>query len=183
MRPARRRLRLLALLAHVVCSVGWVGAVLAFIPLAVVAATGGGDDVVRSAHLAADLLVRIVIVPLALASLVTGVLSSLVSSWGLVRHYWVIVKLVLTTVATIVLLLQVEPIATAAASAVAPDGGLLPEGAGASMLVHAIGGVVVLLVVTALAVYKPRGTTRRVAGPVRSVRSGAVPGGDRFRSA
>jgi hypothetical protein len=181
MRSVRRTLRRPVLLAHVVCSVGWVGAVLAFVPLAVVAATGGEEELVRSAHLAADLLVRLVIVPLALASLVTGVVSSLVSTWGLVRHYWVIVKLVLTVVATVVLLLQVGPIATAAAAA---NAGSLPGGVGASMLVHAIGGISVLLVVTGLAVYKPRGTTRGAAASGRGSRSDAAgTGGDQLRSA
>lgn len=167
MSTAPRSVRKLALLAHVTCSVGWLGAVFAFVPLAVAAVNSSEDSTARGAYLAADLLVRFVIVPLALGSVVTGVLSSLVSAWGLVRHYWVITKLVLTVVATVVLLLQIEPIGTAANRSAAPGGGPLPEAAGFSMLVHAIGGVVVLLAVTALAVYKPRGTTRFAARPAR----------------
>jgi hypothetical protein len=167
MRSAQRNLRKLALLAHVTCSVGWLGAVFAFISLAVAAVNSSEDSTARGAYLAADLLVRFVIVPLALGSVVTGVLSSLVSAWGLVRHYWVIAKLVLTVVATVVLLLQIEPIGAAAHRSAAPDGGPLPEAAGLSMLVHAIGGAVVLLAVTALAVYKPRGAARFAARPAR----------------
>jgi uncharacterized membrane protein len=170
MRTAQRGVRKLVLLFHVTCSVGWFGAVLAFIPLAVAVVNSAEDDLARGAYLAADLLLRFVIVPLALASVVTGVLSSLVSARGLVRHYWVIAKLVLTVAATVVLLLQIEPIGAAAERTAAPEGGPLPEAAGLSMLVHAIGGVVVLLAVTALAVYKPRGTTRFAA---RSARGGS----------
>ncbi|WP_214405446.1 DUF2269 domain-containing protein [Pseudonocardia lacus] len=163
MRVARRGVRKLVLLTHVTSSVGWSGAVLAFVPLAAAAVGATGGDLARGAYLAADLLVRFVIVPLALAAVLTGVLSSLVSTWGLVRHYWVIAKLVLTVAATVVLLMQIEPIGAAAVRAGAP-GGPLPEAAGLSMLVHAIGGLVVLLAVTALAVYKPRGTTRFATG-------------------
>ncbi len=76
-------------------------------------------------------------------------------------------KLVLTVVATVVLLQQIEPIGAAANRSAAPGGGPLPEAAGLSMLVHAIGGAVVLLAVTALAVYKPRGTTRFATRPAR----------------
>ena len=167
MRTAQRSVRKLALLAHVTCSVGWLGAVFAFVPLAVAAVDSGEGSTARGAYLAADLLVRFVIVPLALGSVVTGVLSSLASPWGLVRHYWVITKLVLTVVATVVLLLQIEPIGAAADRSAAPGGGPLPQAAGLSMLVHVIGGVVVLLAVTALAVYKPRGTTRFAATTAR----------------
>jgi uncharacterized membrane protein len=170
MRTAQRSVRKLALLAHVLCSVGWLGAVFAFVPLAVAAVDATEDSTARGAYLAADLLVRFVIVPLALGAVVTGVLSSLVSGWGLVSHYWVISKLVLTVVATVVLLLQIEPIGAAANRSAAPGGGPLPEAAGLSMLVHAIGGVVVLLAVTALAIYKPRGATRFAARSARADR-------------
>jgi hypothetical protein len=163
MKEARRGLRKLVLLVHVTCSVGWLGSVFAFLVLALAALNGTDDVLGRGAYMAADLVLRFVIVPLAVVSVAGGVLSSLVSRWGLVRHYWVIVKLVLTTAATVVLLLQLEPIG-AAARAAGTTGAPRPEAAGMSMLVHAVGGIVVLLVVTALAVYKPRGTTASPAG-------------------
>jgi hypothetical protein len=158
---ARHGLRKPALLVHVTCSVGWLGAVLAFLALTLVALNSTDDARARAVYLAADVVVRFVIVPLALASVAGGVLSSLVSPWGLVRHYWVIAKLVLTVAATVVLLLEAAPIAAAATSA-------RPEVAGMSMLVHSVGGIVVLLAATVLAVYKPRGTTR-AARPRRAV--------------
>ena len=45
-----------------------------------------------------------VIVPLAIASLLTGVVQALATPWGLFRHYWVVIKLFLTVFATLVLL-------------------------------------------------------------------------------
>jgi hypothetical protein len=102
MSESRRGLRKLVLFVHVTCSVGWLGSVLAFLALALAALTSADEVLGRGAYVAADLVLRLVIVPLALASVAGGVLSSLVSRWGLVRHYWVIAKLVLTTVATVV---------------------------------------------------------------------------------
>jgi hypothetical protein len=61
-------------------------------------------------------------------------------------------------------LLQLEPIGAAARLAEA-SGTPRPGTAGMSMVVHAVGGIVVLLLATALAVYKPRGTTRFAARP------------------
>ncbi len=173
MNTARRGLRKLALLAHVTCSVGWLGAVLGFLPLVVAGLSSDDQNLARGAYMAADLLVRSAILPLALASVVTGVLSSLVSTWGLVRHHWVITKLVLTIIATAVLLLQIEPIG-AAAELAGTSTEPLPRAVGLSMLVHTIGGVVVLLVITAIAVYKPQGTTRFATRTTRRDRRRSV---------
>lgn len=154
--PAARKL---ALTAHVVTSVGWLGAVVAFLALTVTALAAEQSPAWRAAYPAMDLVTRHAIVPLALGSLLTGLLSSLGSTWGLLRHYWVTTKLGLVLVATAVLLLQIEPINRAAHVA----GRASPTDLRAStysMAAHAIGGLIVLITTTALAVYKPRGLTR-----------------------
>ncbi|WP_433505515.1 hypothetical protein ACQP04_02805 [Pseudonocardia halophobica] len=158
---------------HVLCSIGWVGAVAAFLALAVGAALSAG--VFRSAMLVAAMVVtQAVIVPLALASTVSGVASSLVSPWGLWRHYWVITKLALTLAATGVLLLQVQPIAalgsTHALAISSPGQPLVAEGhAGvASLLIHGTGGVVILIGIAILGIWKPRGELRRRTTNARS---------------
>ena len=154
--PAVRKL---ALTAHVVTSVGWLGAVVAFLALTVTALTASPSPAWRAAYPAMDLLTRHAIVPLAVGSLLTGLLSSLGSSWGLLRHYWVTTKLGLALAATAVLLLQIEPIGRAAdAAGSAGPTDLRP--ATSSMTVHATGGLIVLVTTTVLAVYKPRGLTR-----------------------
>ena len=155
------RLRKLALTAHVASSVGWLGAVAAFLALAVAGLTGRDAQTVQAAYLAMELITRFVVVPLAFASLLTGIVQSLGTPWGLFQHYWVLAKLLVTVLATAVLLLQVGPIgyaADAAAEAALP-GSELRE-ARTSLVAHAGGGLLVLLVPTALSVYKPRGVTR-----------------------
>ena len=106
------------------------------------------------------LTARFVIVPLAFASLLSGLIQSLGTPWGLFRHYWVLVKLLLTTFATIVLLAKMPLIGYAArrAAETTPSSADL-HAAGIQLAVHATGGLLVLLVITALSVYKPWGLT------------------------
>lgn len=154
-------LRKLALTAHVVCSVGWIGALASFLALAIAAVTRGDTEMVRGAYLAMDLTARFVILPLAFASLLTGVLQSLGTTWGLIRHYWVIVKLLLTMLAAGVLVAKLGLIAYAARLASEPVMARDDlRGVGLQLLVHAAGGLVVLLIAAVLSVYKPRGVTR-----------------------
>lgn len=154
MTPSLRRF---ALTAHVVSSVGWLGAVAAFLALAVAGLTSQDAQMVRVVYLAAEAITRFVIVPLALASLLTGLVQSLGTSWGLFRHYWVLFKLVLTVLAIAVLLLYTQTVSYFARVAAATDsaypGGLW------SYLLHSGGGLLVLLVTTTLSVYKPQGVT------------------------
>lgn len=118
MRPAVRKA---ALVAHVCTSVGWFGAVAAFLALAAIAWGSRDEAVVRAGYLAMEVTAWYAIVPLAVSSLATGLLSSLGTGWGLVRHWWVLVKLALTVAATVVLLVQLAPIGTLAAEAAGGD--------------------------------------------------------------
>lgn len=144
------------LTAHVVTSVGWLGSVIAYLVLDLAAVTSRNTDVSRAAFVAMELVVVSAVVPLALASVVIGVVNALGTAWGLFRHWWVVVKLLLTSVATVVLLLQVPGIRSMAEAARSgADPSELPGTLG-----HSIGGLIVLLLVTGLSTYKPRGVTR-----------------------
>lgn len=152
------RLRRLALTVHVACSVGSLGAVAAFLALAL--AGRSGATLADAAYPGMDLMARAVIVPLVFAALLTGIVQSLGTRWGLFRHWWVIAKLVLTSAAAVVLVLQLETIAflAAASSGAALDAG--PASMRMSPVLHAAGGLLVLLLPLALSIYKPRGLTR-----------------------
>jgi hypothetical protein len=100
-------------------------------------------------------------VPLCLASLLTGVIQSLGTPWGLFRHYWVVVKLSLTIVATLLLILHTQPVgylADTAAGMTALGDDLRPVRI--QLVADAGAALLVLLVTTALATFKPRGITR-----------------------
>lgn len=154
-------LRKLALTAHITSSVGWIGAVAAFLALAIAGLTSQNVQIVRAAYTAMELTARFVIVPLAFASLLSGLIQSLGTPWGLFRHYWVLVKLVLTIFATIVLLKKMPLIGYAARRATeTPLSSADLRAGGIPLAVHAAGGIMVLLVATILSVYKPWGLTR-----------------------
>lgn len=150
-----------ALTAHVVTSVGWLGAAAAFLALALVAVGAEDPGTVRALYVAMDVMGFAVLVPLSLASFATGVLQSLGTSWGLLRHYWVIAKLGLSVVATAVLLAYTSTLTLLGDAARSPSLGddfLLPS---TSPVVHAAGGSLVLLLAAVLSVFKPKGLTRR----------------------
>lgn len=150
-----------ALTVHVACSVGWLGAVAAFLALAVAGLARQDALTVRAAYVAMDLTGWYVIVPLCAAALLTGIVQALGTSWGLFRHYWVVVKLLLTLFATLVLLVHMQPISEMAGAAA--RGPLAPgdlRGLRLQLVANAGAALLVLLVTTALSVVKPRGLTR-----------------------
>jgi len=154
------RVRKLALAVHITLSVGWIGAVAAYIALDVAAATGHEPQALRSAYLGMDHIARHVIVPLALASLLTGLIMSLGTSWGLIRHYWVVISFVLTLIAVGVLVAETRVIRSFADVAADPEASGADLRALGNTLPHSIGGTLVLLVVLVLNIYKPQGMTR-----------------------
>jgi hypothetical protein len=156
------RLRKLALTAHVTSSVGWLGAVASVLALAVAGMTSDDAETVRAAYLAMQLTAWVVLVPLAVASLLTGLVQSLGTKWGLFRHYWVLAKLLITVVSTIVLLLYTQTLGSLAgvAAATTLSSGDLAVLRTPSVVLHAGAALLLLIVATTLAVYKPPGLTR-----------------------
>lgn len=150
-------LRKAALATHLAVSLGWIGAIVAYLVLGVSAVTSQDVQTVRAAWRAMELIGWFAIVPLALGSLLTGLIMALGTQWGLFRHYWVLFSLVLTVLATVVLLLHMPDVSRLADVAQQTEGAALAELGGD--LLHPGLGLVVLLVITALNVYKPRGLT------------------------
>lgn len=158
------RLRRFALTAHISASVGWLGALGAFLVLAVVGLTGRDIQLVRAAYLTMEPVTWYALVPLSIASLITGIVQALGTTWGLVRHYWVLFKLALNVLAITVLLLYTRTVGYLA-SAATDDGLTAPDlrALGSSPLLHGAAALLLLLVATVLSVYKPRGTTSNAA--------------------
>jgi hypothetical protein len=167
--------RKFALTTHVSSSVGWFGAVAAFLSLAIIGLTSQNAQTVRAAYLSMELTTWAVIVPLSVAALLTGIVQSVGTTWGLFRHHWVVAKLGLTVLATIILLVHTQPIgrvAAVAAERMLTSADLrqlriqLVADAGAALFA--------LLVATTLSVFKPWGLTsygrRRDVSDIRSER-------------
>lgn len=153
------RVRKAALAVHLTVSVGWVGAAGAYVALAVAAARSDDAELTRGAWSAMELIGWYVLVPAAIATVFTGVLLALGTRWGLLRHYWVLVSLGLTVAATAVLLLHMPDVSALQARASRASASEL-ETLG-SDLGHSTLGLLLLLVILVLNVYKPRGWTRR----------------------
>jgi hypothetical protein len=158
-------IRKLSITAHVTFSVGWLGAVAAFLVLSIAGLTSHDAEVVRGAYLSMDLISRFVIIPMCFAALATGLLQALGTPWGLFRYYWVVLKFGLAIFATFALLVHQFVAMAEAAKRV--------SGAAAETLFSADLGplktelvrapslaILLLLVVTTLGVYKPWGLTR-----------------------
>jgi len=154
MSPAVRKF---ALTVHLTTSIGWIGAAAAYLVLGIVATTSQDLQTVRGVWIAMELVGWFVIVPLAVGALLSGVLISLGTPWGLFRHYWVLISLALTVFSTIILVLHMPDVTSLANVARTADQGELSHLGGD--LFHAGLGLLVLLVITVLNVYKPRGVT------------------------
>jgi hypothetical protein len=155
MKPGWRKFMLAV---HLAFSVGWVGAVIAYLALGLTAVTTEDDHTIQAVWTAMEIVGWYVIVPLAIASLVTGVVMALGTKWGLFRHYWVVISFVLTVFATTVLLIHMPTVTVTAEAAQHSEGAALDALGGD--LEHPAIGLVILLVVQVLNIYKPPGLTR-----------------------
>ena len=153
--------RKFGLTVHVSSSVGWFGSVGAFLALAISGLTSQDTQVVTAVYLAMNLIGWSVIVPLSLAALLTGVVQSLGTPWGLFRNYWVVIKLLISVFATILLLFHMQPVghlARVVAATTLASGEL--AGLRIQLVADAGAALVALLVAATLSVYKPRGLTK-----------------------
>lgn len=141
------RLRKVVLTAHISSSVGWLGATAGFLALAITSLTGQDAQIIRAAYLGMDWIGWFILVPLSVASLLTGLVQALGTAWGLFRHYWVLAKLLINVVATIVLLLFMRNLGSGY------------YGRSAAPVLHAGVALLLLLAATTLSVFKPQGVT------------------------
>ncbi len=152
-----RRTRQLLVFLHVAVSVGWMGAGAANVVLAMTAGYTSSVEIRRVCYHMIDRIDLFVVIPLAFAALLSGVVLSLVTPWGLARYWWVLVKLVLT-VAVIVYSTfglggWVEQSIEATTAGGAASGVAGPLAYGAAL------NVVAFLFMTWASVAKPWGTT------------------------
>jgi hypothetical protein len=170
--PIRKTL----LTVHVATSVGWLGAVAAYMVLNVPALTATDDRVARAAYLMMEPVLLYAVVPLAVLSFTSGVVQALLTPWGLFRHYWVLISLLATGFAFVVLILHIPAVSEMAEGASDPTADVAVLGGD---LVHSVGGALVLLLPLVLNIFKPRGLTPygwrvsqgRAGGPERPSRS------------
>jgi uncharacterized membrane protein len=155
----------LLLAAHIIVSVGWLGIVFAKLVLGLAAMTSGAPAVSDALYVSME-VVNVAFPPAAIGTLVTGVLLSLGTKWGLLRHYWVATKLALTVggiVTGIALVNRLIRQSISAPSGQAVDSGTMLGIASAptTLLISlSVAHVLMLGIATVVSVYKPWGKTR-----------------------
>ncbi|GIH11132.1 hypothetical protein Rhe02_91990 [Rhizocola hellebori] len=147
------RWRKALLTVHIVTSVGWLGISAVLLTLGVAGARGADPELVYPAM---GLIGTALLTPLVVVAWVFGLLSSLLTPWGVFKHWWVTVKLVATTILTVLVLFVLGPTLRLAATGAA----LGPE-AREQLLAAPIVQTVALIVITVLSTYKPWGRLSR----------------------
>jgi hypothetical protein len=177
-------LRKLTLIIHVSSSVGWLGAIGAFLAVAITGLTTRDSSLVRSAYQGMNSIGWFVLVPISFASLLSGLIQALGTPWGLFRHYWVIFKLLINVLANAVLLAYMVELSSTVSMLSRMDAGQLRS---SSPVLHASAALLLLLVAVVLSIYKPRGVTpygwrkqqeRRARARQRRSYERGVPNGD-----
>ncbi|QOV38554.1 DUF2269 domain-containing protein [Streptomyces ferrugineus] len=153
-RPARRA----ALVVHVVASASWLGLTVGLLALAITAGATGSAVTVEASVRAMKLFADWLLLPVAFLTLVSGLVLSLGTQWGLARHRWVYVKFWLTLATTAATAFALRPGLGTTVSAVAageplPDPGDLMMGPIVSLSAYVF--------MTVISVLKPWGLTRR----------------------
>ncbi|MFF4527501.1 DUF2269 domain-containing protein [Streptomyces bluensis] len=150
-RPARRAL----LVVHVAASAGWLGLTLGLLALGVAAATTGSAVTVEASVRAMKLFADWLLLPVAFLTLLSGLVLSLGTAWGLLRYRWVCTKFWLTLATTTATAFALRPGVNAAVAA----GGPLPDAG--DVLFGPIVSLSAYVFMTVISVLKPWGLTRR----------------------
>lgn len=144
-----RQVYRVALVAHIALAVGWLGVDLALFALAVVGSTTGDPETLRACYVAMRVLGKVVIIPISLLAILSGLLLALGSRWGLLRYYWVMAKL---GVAVLAALLSIFALRGRIAEAVDAVTGV-PAGSLTSDTVGSVGTTLIIAPAVAATLY------------------------------
>lgn len=152
------RARKIALTIHVAVSVGWLGSSYTMLVLGMSGLLATDPDFRIASYEIMHLFDRAVNIPLGFSMLLSGLVSSLWTTWGLVRHRWVLTKLMISTVVLIITpILSVPRVLDIIDQLRA---GTETPGLAIEIIAISIGTVVALTAVTAVSIFKPWGRTR-----------------------
>lgn len=155
--PAARQA---VLVLHAVTGISWMGVDIALLVLLITARTTNDATLVVSGFNAIRMIVPVAVPPLSLGILVTGLLLGLGTPWGLVRYWWVLVKLILSLVMTILVFVSLVPAVNSiavlsttpmSADAVRASLGSLPT----QLMFPPVVSFLMLGVATILSIFKP----------------------------
>ena len=149
--PPRWRKAVLTL--HVVTAVGWLGVDLVLLTFGVAGLTGADPDLVYPAQ---SFIGRLLFTPLSVLVWLVGVVNAIFTPWRLLKHWWVVVKLLLTSLMLVLVLFLLYPGLTGAGELA----GALPRADRVNMVVAPSVSTSLLIFATVLSTYKPWGRVR-----------------------
>lgn len=139
-------------------SASWLGLTLGLLALGTTAATTGSAVAVEASVRAMKLFADWLLLPVAFLTLLSGLVLSLGTVWGLARHRWVVTKFWLTLATTTATVFALRPGVDAAVAAVGA-GQPLPDAG--DVLFGPVVSLTAYVFMTAISVLKPWGPTRR----------------------
>lgn len=155
-----KSLRKLILTVHVASSLGWLGAVLVFFILTVRAYQS--VELAPSIYMTANIIAQMVILPLSVFSLLSGIIISTGTHWGVFKHYWVLIKFIITVLSVLIFLIHLTPIFEM--SELASSGKFSPvlhHSRQLQLIVSSGLALFALFITTVLSVYKPKGELKK----------------------
>jgi len=152
------------LTTHVVTAVGWLGTDAVLVAFGIAGMSGADPAVI---YPALGLVGQWLFVPFSILVWLVGVFNAWATPWGLLRYWWVVVKLVITTVMSLLVLFALRPRLLAALH----EGAALPDRDRLDLLIAPVVSTVLLVTATVLSTYKPWGRLRTTRSLPRSPRA------------
>lgn len=165
-----RRVRRALIVLHVAVSVGWLGVSFGLLALAVTARFTDDPATVNVAYRAMSILAESIIVPVSLVSLVSGIVLATGRPWGLTRHYWIVVKLVLTLITTALSIFALRALIAGAVEALAAGAARPDDRTANDLTIAPTVATLTYTAIVAISVLKPWGRVTafgRPSGPAR----------------
>jgi hypothetical protein len=157
--------RRVLLSVHLLSGLGWFGAVAAYVALAATGLNTESSDLARGCYRAMAVVAWWVVVPFSLLAASAGLVQAAGTAWGLARHWWVLLKLILTLLALVALLVHMAPTSLLAKAAEAGPLGPALWPLRLQLLIAPSAALVVLAATAVLGVVKPRGLTPFAKAP------------------
>jgi hypothetical protein len=157
-----RRLRRTTLVVHLVSAGTWIG-IDVVVAVLVLAGRFGGDAATRGiAYQALSLFIAWPMLISGLICLVSGVILGIGTPWGLIRYWWVAVKLAINVVLCILIIFVLQP-GMADIGAYGRDlaAGVPTHSSVSTLFFPPAVSLTALSLATLLSVFKPWGRTRR----------------------
>ncbi|WP_410663302.1 hypothetical protein [Amycolatopsis sp. lyj-84] len=153
--PGKRKLWVML---HVGLSVSWLGIAVAMVVLSTVGYTTESAGLRHASYELMHVFDLFIVIPTMMLSILTGLVVSLGSKWGLVKHWWVLLKLLIALAIPAVAIVESQWVQELAERTTDPAAE--PGGTGLTLMICMIAFSAALWTATYLSVFKPGGKTR-----------------------